>query len=50
MFGDGAFDALIVLCILIFFMIIFACFLSIMIKGTFCCKEQIHNIDDVVPV
>ena len=50
MFGDGEFEALIVLSILIFIIIFFSCFLSIMIKGTFCCKEQIHNMDDVVPV
>ena len=50
MFGDGAFEALIVLSILIFIIIFFSCFLSIIIKGTFCCKEQIHNMDDVVPV
>ena len=48
MFGDGAFEALIVLCI--FIIIFFSCFLSIMIKGTFCCKEQIYNMDEVVPV
>ena len=48
--NDGSFVSLITLCVLIFVIIIFSCFLLIMLKGTFCCKEQIHNIDETLPV
>ena len=48
--NDGSFVSLITLSVLIFVIIFFSCFLSIMLKGTFCCKEQIHHMDDVVPV
>lgn len=48
--NDGSFVSLITLCVLIFVIIIFSCFLSIMLKGTFCCKEQIHHNDDVEPI
>ena len=47
---DGAFVSLITLCSLIFIIIFFSCFFSIMLKGTFCCKQQIHNIDESLPV
>ena len=48
--SNASFESLIVLSILIFIMIIFACFLSKITKGTFCCKEQIHNTDETFPL
>ena len=47
---DGSFEALVTLSVLIFIIIFFSCLLSKMTKGTFCCKQQIHNIDETLPV
>ena len=47
---DGSFESLITLCVLIFIIIFFSCLLSKMTKGTYCYKQQIHNIDETLPV
>jgi hypothetical protein len=48
--NDDAFESLITLCVLIFVIIFFSCFLSKLTKGTFCCKERIQNMDETLLV